>query len=500
MSGRPETKDAGASGARALSLSFLVIAALGGEITRAEVTFSPALSANALWIDNVTFAAQNEPQQGDEMLQLTPSLRVAQRGDRFNSLLKYDLNAERFVNDKGLNQTYHELDARSEATLLLNSLYLGGYVTYSQVLTNPTTPQSLGGVVPIGNLANVLTYGARPRFEKQFKDTTVAAMYTVAKVDYRSVFATGLPTPNATVSMLQSSWSTNDDSMNRLTYAVTYDSQKASYQTNVYPDFRFDTARLELGWRIVPQFSVFGSGGGETDLTKNISKGGLDVAMYEGGIRWRPSKEALLELAAGDQSYGRTYRGKAAYIGRVLSLNFTYTDQATTISNQLGLLPGVSTTGIPSLSLGYSPGALGSAATPLAASQGFQRVNGDVFVGKDFDGTLTLTGRRTEISATAFSHVREYLTSTNSDHQSGGMVAVKRKLTPRMTGTLEVTKDVLSLQGTSSYDEIDERAILERQLTTNSSVGLQVAHMRRTGVLSRYDATWAMLGYQLKFK
>jgi uncharacterized protein (PEP-CTERM system associated) len=504
MNGRPGTEDTRRAIRRgALNLSLVTLAALGGSgAARAELTINPSIGANALWIDNVMFAPENEPQRSDEVFLLTPSLRVLQKADRINSSLRYDLIGEYFASDHQLNETYHDLDARSEADLIGKVLFLGGYVQYSQVLTSPTTPQSLGNIMPVGttgNLANVFTAGIRPRLQKEFKDSTVAAMYTEAKVKYSSLIRGGLPAPDATVSMINSSWSTNEDSKDRLTFALTYDSERARYD-NTYPDFRFDRARAELGFHIVQQFTVFGSGGAETDLTKGTSQGSLNAPMYEGGIRWNPLERSTLELAAGHETYGQTYRARATYSGRVLNVDLKYTDQATTLSNQLGLLGGTAPGETAPTQLGYLPGSLQSVGTPLSASQGFQRITGAAYVAKDFDGTVALKGRRTEIELIGYSHLRQYLTSVGSDHQTGVAVDLRRTLSPRMTAGLDVGWARLGAQGnTAVFDELDIRAYLDRQLTARSSLLLQVAQMKRTGTLNNFNTTWALLGYQVKF-
>jgi uncharacterized protein (PEP-CTERM system associated) len=504
MSGRLGTEDTRRAIRRgALNLSLATLAALGGSgAARAELTINPSLGTNALWIDNVMFAPQNEPQQSDEMFLLAPSLRILQKADRLTSSLRYDLNAEYFAHDSRLNQMYHDLDARGEADVISKMLFFGAYVEYSQVLTSPTTPQYLGGSIPVGtlgnNLANVFTAGVRPRFQKEFKDTTLSAMYTEAKVDYRSLIAGGLPTPNSTVSMINSSWGTNEDSKDRVTFALSYDSRRARYD-NTYPDFRFDRANAEVGFRIVQQFSVFGSGGAETDLTKGVSSGGLNAPRYEGGVRWIPLETSSLELAAGHESYGNSYRARALYSGRVLKVDLKYTDQATTLSNQLGLLTGTAPGEATPTQLGYLPGALQGVGTPAAASTGFQRITGSVYVSRDLDGTVSLVGRRTEIELLGYSHEREYLNSTGTDHESGVTANVKRKLSPRMTAMLEVSRGTLTLVGNSAFDELDYRAMLDRQLTERSSLQLQLAHIRRTGTLSNFNANWALLGYQVKF-
>jgi hypothetical protein len=448
---------------------------------QATVRFSPYVGVSLTYVDNIDLAVASADKNSDLVAQLTPGFSFEQSNEKLKTTVDYGARGLFSTEDSDRNETFHQLSANSTATLLDRYFYFDANARYAQQVIDPARPANTIGIFENQNLADVAAIEGAPRFTHEYSWASVNAGYLFGRINYRDRAANGvdLPDANEEKGLLEISSPDNDA---RLGWNFTYNHEVTDYTGLV--KFVYDEATFEGSYRIVRDLELLAQAGAESDITESLSDGGLDRNSWAVGFRIRPSRNAMLQAMIGERFYGRSYDFKAQYSGRRMRLDATYTEGPSTAAAEFGA--------------GGAP-SLGN--TPPTTVDDLTRLDAGVFLRKDFEGTLTLTGRVTEIAVTALDWRRDYLTLPISEHTTGISAAVMRRLTTRTSATVDISRrelnDTRAVE--RSYHEMLYRIILNRQFTNRISGSMQASRSDRKGVDSPYTVNWISVALQATF-
>lgn len=108
-----------------------------------------------------------------------------------------------------------------------------------------------------------------------------------------------------------------------LAWGIDYHYRRVEY--DVSTPWEFQRAALDLGYWINGSTRIFAVGGAETDID-DIFEANLDADFWEAGFQYKPSQRMNLELAAGNRSYGTSFRGDFSYTLRRGEVSLTYSE------------------------------------------------------------------------------------------------------------------------------------------------------------------------------
>ncbi len=365
----------------------------------ADTSVAASVSASAAATDNISLTPSASSGQ---IYQLLPG--VSMRGDtqHWHGSLDYHLTAAYFSGGEHGHDLFHAGSLFSDAELLPNWFKLDFGGTRRQTLASTAGTIGLGTYLPTGYIANSTAGSVTPILEHAFRAVRVEARFTrgfthndqpTSQIGYIPTAAALVNTDVRSGAFTLSSPAAGA----QFTWQGSYGRQEVRYAHGVAPRFLSENATLELGLLTTPALRLIGRGGEESDLHKNISRGGLQSVFWAAGFDWSPGPSNELRALAGRRFFGNSYEVSWRWHSRLLALEARYDEQPTTQDNSLT-----------ALILPPTPRAPG----PEVA--GFVRLGSDVYVLKRLQGGVSLTGRITEIGVSVATEQRSYLSINGS--------------------------------------------------------------------------------------
>lgn len=447
---------------------------------RAETTVTPSIRVAGTWVDNIDLAPPGAPATSETVLEAVPEIDLKYGAPRARASLHYLLDAFDYLGDSSRNQAYQRASATLGSDLIERWLYLDGSGTYNQQTIAPTRKVSTDLVFQTQNVADVGTWNVSPALRHQFSDAAFEARYTVGWVRY------GSHDPLQTVSLENSrnydrmvKLESPADALSHVTWRLYYDSQEADYTSA--PVFRYDSGYGELGWRFSPRFRVFARGGAETDLLKNISTGGLESPYWAVGFEVR-REHNVIEVSGGHRFFGKSLSAKWERTAKLLKLSVDYREEPTTSAQDLALRP--------------IPANPEQGVVPL---QDLGRLASEAYVLRDLTATVTLVGRRTELSFFGTFTRREYLSSGLEDREKGGGVTATRQLSSQTSLFGSASAQTISVREGGIWNDRRFRLGAERKLGRKAKVSLQASRASQSSPQFRYDVNFVTLAFDKQF-
>lgn len=386
---------------RAVQALLLAAAALVQSIgpAAADTSVSANVSASATATDNITLTPSSSSGQ---IYQLLPGVSMREDTQHWHGNLDYHLTAAYFSGGERGHNLFHGGSLFSDAELVPDwfMLDLGG--TRQQTLASAAGTIGLGVYLPTGYIANSTAGSVTPILRHKFGAARVEARFTrgFTHNDQPTSQIGYIPTTAALVNTdVRSGAFTlgSPDAGARFTWQGSYGRQEVRYAHGVAPRFLSENATLELGLLTTPALRLIGRGGEESDLHKNISRGGLQSVFWAAGFDWSPGSGNELRALAGRRFFGNSYEALWRWHSRLLALEARYDEQPTTQDNSLT-----------ALILPPTPPAPGLEVT------GFVRLGTDIYVLKRLQGSASLTGRATEVGVSVATEQRNYLSVNGS--------------------------------------------------------------------------------------
>jgi hypothetical protein len=446
--------------------------------------FEPRLFIGETYVDNLALVDPNASKQDDFVTQVNPGFNWRVKRPRFYSYVDYTLQSLFYADNSDLNQVYNQLLATATGELAENLFFLEGSAVAVQQVVDPTQPVNIPEKIfdTSGNLTDSYTAHLTPYLRHRFgSGLVVDARYTYGFVKYHELDNTEDLNDSVDQQALFS-LGTDEESPPRLSWKVAYDHENADYENSL--PFRYDQASVELGYAATRELRLIARAGYESDLTVDTTDGGLDESYWLAGFEYEAGHGNRLRAMGGQRFFGTTYDVAYEYSGRQLMVNLHYVDGPETAAHELMIRPVTE-----------------QAQTPVPISgTDLTVVSSDLYVRKDFEGSMTLTGRRTKIEVHLRDYRRRYLTRDLADEFREAGAGLVRQLTARTDLALGANWSDYEIEdGGGAVDDLNLSVDLRRRITETLRGSLSLGRQERSGDFSQYDANWITLSVTKTF-
>ena len=300
---------------------------LGSAASAQGVDFQGTIRVGALKTDNVFLVTA--PDETDETIfQISPSLSLDYENQRMNAVIRYQFNWYDY-SDLDTSNEYHRYDAALTGQLVPDTLFLEVGGSRSQSIVDPDAVIPTGALPISGNLTDRDEYFVNPRFEKTFgRSVTVTADYRYADVRFDE---SDLEDPLFIQDNTNESASFELENYERgqgLTWAAAYEWEETEYELSL--PWEFQIATVELGFWANGSTRIFASGGLESTWDDPIDRS-LEDDFWEAGFAYRNGDRISAEFAAGERSFGSSWRGNLDFTFQRGELAFSYAETPTTV-------------------------------------------------------------------------------------------------------------------------------------------------------------------------
>ena len=477
---------------------------LGGwaSLSAASTSVVPRVDVSGTWTDNLGLATTDH--QSAEVWQLAPGLTFAHDSPLEHALLDYEAREIYFTGGPSGDQ--HELvhtgTLFSDTKLIPQWFDLNLAALRTQSAANPTQPVSTNSnyLFPTQNVANRTTGSAQPILRHTFRLFKIDAEYTRSFTHNQQL--AGQPQTNE---LLANSNNNNVlalissvDAKAPLTWDAKYQRTRTDYNIPGFPRFLNESAGADLGVHLTADIRLLANGGKESNPFEGVSAGGLGATYWAGGLDWSPDAHNDLKVLAGHRFFGKSFEAHWRRDSRLLNLQVNYTELPTTedavlTSQALSPQQTVQPINIP-------------------GQTGFVRTTPDVFLNKQLDARLAITGHLTSVGVAVESQKRSYITVNGvqvsqssavgvDDSERGVSAFATRRLGPLTTVQVTASLNKVNLREGGAYDYTDKRftARVSRRLGAWTSLILLAEHDQWSGGLNAYKVNIVTLDFNMTF-
>ena len=294
---------------------------LASSVSAQGVDFEGQIRVAVSKTDNLNLVPA--PDETEETIyRIIPSLRLDYENQRINAEIRYQYDWYKYADLDFINR-FHRYDANVTGELVDETFFLEVGASRSQSLIDPDgviPPDSL----PIsGNLTDRDEYFVNPRFQKTFGGAvTTSADYRYAKVRFDDESLQENTNENASVEI------ENYQNGRGFTWAARYEWRETQYDLSLPWEYR--NASVELGFWANGTTRLFVSGGKESAWDDPVDRS-LQDEFWEAGFAYENGERLSAEFAAGERSFGSSWRGELDFSFQRGELTFSYADTPTTI-------------------------------------------------------------------------------------------------------------------------------------------------------------------------
>jgi hypothetical protein len=440
----------------------------------ADLALEPAIAVGVAETDNLTLAPVNPERQ--TVYQLIPTLVLDQQSTRMTTDLSLTIEAYRYA-DRGESDVFQTMTADSELALDLDNFFIDFGASRNQSVLSPEDPIPQSNLPISTNRVDRDDYYFGPRLTYPVgTNGTVSGSYERNLTRYdedgltsQSVADYDIDTASVGVD--------NYRKERGLTWAVRYDTEKTDY--GVFEPWEYRQATVELGAWVSSGLRVFAAGGKESAWDNPLDPS-LEDNFWEVGVT-RGIQDFVLEMAAGERTYGSSARAMIDYtFGRGRS-QLRYEEQPTTERNDPSGAGGITLSDL-------LDGALDDLLERPSEAQRFLL--------NRLDWTLSFDLRRTEIALVLFDETREERfgldgTQLEDESQQGGSIAVSWRLGTKTSLLVRADKSQREF-GSGRRHDIEHVALgAERRLGARTTLALSLIRAEEaweSGGFSNYEA------------
>ena len=316
---------------RLAAASLIVIATILASQSVRAAEYEGGIQVGVSNTDNV-FLATEPFTEDDNVLRASPFFSFEHRSPGLDATANYAFDWYRYT-DLKQESSYHAYDITLVGKMLDESLSLLAGGTRRQVVRNPSESIPSGRLPLNGNLADQDELFVRPRFKRTFASAiTVDASYRFAGTNYNDGAIQDNDNHEARFVL------ENYQRGNGLTWALRYERLKTDYE--VSPEWEFQKASAELGFWLNAETRFFGSGGRESRWDDLEDRSPQDE-FWEAGVALTKGPNFSAEIAAGERSFGSSWRGDLDFTFQRGSTTLSYNETPTTIGFGRDQLPDV---------------------------------------------------------------------------------------------------------------------------------------------------------------
>lgn len=258
------------------------------------------IDIGGIYTDNI-FLAPDGMEEGELIYMLRPEFYLQTDGDRTQANIRYRPEAYWYRDNPDADNVFHVLDASLTTALVRDRLFvlLSGSNFQSIVIPEGQFPTSN---IPISNnRVDSRVLQVRPYWQQNigFADLRLEVGYVDTHYDDELLQAN-----NARNGL----FSLNNHALQQgVAWGLNYDYVRTEYELS--RPWEFNRVGADLGYWVNGTMRIFGAGGAETaiDNIEDLSAN-LDERFWEAGFQYKPSDRLDFEAAAGERSYGSSFR------------------------------------------------------------------------------------------------------------------------------------------------------------------------------------------------
>ncbi|MDH3282421.1 MAG: TIGR03016 family PEP-CTERM system-associated outer membrane protein, partial [Gammaproteobacteria bacterium] len=270
--------------------------------------------------DNV-FLSTSPDEVDDVVMQASPSLSIVHKSPNLDANLEYTFDWYRYSDSKTTSK-YHHGEVTLTGRAFEDNLTVDVGAQRSQVLGDPEDVIPPGSSPLSGNLVDEDELWFNPRFRQAIGGAvTLVASYRYSKIQFDQ------PLTQENTNQSGNFGLENYRAGQGLTWALRYDWNRSEYDISVPWENRRATA--ELGFWVNAKTRMFGAGGKESSWDNPFDPA-LDDPFWEAGFAYSPSDNLSAEFAAGERSFGSSWRGRLDFTFRRGSTLLSYDESPTT--------------------------------------------------------------------------------------------------------------------------------------------------------------------------
>lgn len=309
-------------------LGLCIVAGLASGPSHSEERVSAIdIEVGAIYSSNVTLTSSDRDID-DTVYRIAPRFSLGKESGRFSGLLNYMPEALFYENFGSANEVYHVLDAQAQFNAMDNRFKIDIGGQRFQVIDGADSAFPSNNFAISERRTDATVWTVTPAWQEAFGDVRMSASSTFRKSNFDDP-----PSLNRRDSIdseeISSSLRFDNHAIKQgVTWAAAYNHKRFNFEGDVLP-WEYQQAFIELGYRLSDKLRIFGAGGRETPFNAFLDPQMKDD-FWEAGLDFTPNQRLSLQVAAGERSYGSSYRGRVTYQMRRGMTEFEYTEAPAT--------------------------------------------------------------------------------------------------------------------------------------------------------------------------
>lgn len=463
--------------------------------------FEARIDTAAYYVSNMELAPDSVDPVDQFGLELAPGFYAAYRSARARAAIDYSLIG-RGWEDSEYNDVSQRLTANGDYAIVPELLFIQGAASYDDAIVDQTQGANYGGfgIFDRTNITEVATASVNPYLQRRIRDFQLDVSYTYGRVWYledtqeSSLFLFNQDSTDQ--SALVSFGTAEEDRL--LTMNAFYEWQTSEFEQS--PDYNYDRAGAELGWRVQESLRLLVDGGLESDLDESTEEGGLDSGYWHVGMLWTPDSRTRVEGRYGDRFFGNSWMFSLSRQVRFLTFAASYSEDPTVETRNLNMGE-------------IDPGTL----PPGQPGYDTANLNSLPFVARDAEISVLADGARTRISLRGYQNERDFLQALVPDSTTTGVqFRIVRDFTANIYGEFQFryddVEDAVGYAGSdpgtdpvvlptaNTYQDQEYLLRVTYEAWLNLSPSLEMGYLQRTGQADLdYDGYWVALRARYTF-
>ena len=464
--------------------------------------FEARVDAAMYYVSNLELTPDSVDPVDQFGLELAPGFYAAYNSARAQGAIDYSLIG-RGWEDSEYNDVSQRLAANGDYAIVPELLFIQGSASYDDAIVDQTQGANYGGygIFDRTNVTEYATASVNPYLQRRMRDFQLDASYTYGRVWYLedteedSLFLYNQDSVDQ--SALVSFGTAEQDRL--VTMRAFYEWQASEFDQS--PDYKYDRAGAEAGYRLVESLRLLADGGVESDLDESTEDGGLDSTYWHVGLLWTPDSRTRVEGRYGDRFFGSSWMFSLSREVRFLTFEASYSEDPTVETRNLNMGaidPGTLPPGLPAYDAAY--------------------LNSLPFVERNASVSVRAEGARTRVSLRGYQDERDYIQVLAPDSTTTGVqFRLVRDFTAGTYGEFSFryddVEDAVGYAGTdpgtdptvlpsvvNTYKDQEYLLRLTYEAWVNLSPSFEAGYLKRTGQGDLdYDGYWLALRARYTF-
>lgn len=491
--------NAGAADLKSTEGVFASESKLGANADTAFWKLVPTIDLSETYSDNVRlFSAGKE--ESATITQISPGLTITANGQRLKLNLNYVMQNSYYSGVTNESKTNHLLHANTNLAFVQNLLFVDGIASRVQRNLTPFGQVTENNLNLTDNRVEVRTYGISPYLRKNFNNNFTGEL----RYSYDSVTSDAKSSVNTNSNADTVHFTLkNGTAFKTINWGLSYDRQETHFEKNA--SLETDMTTLNFDYYLSRSFRLTSTAGHEKN--SHVSLGGKPPGYFSTiGFAWVPNQRTSFIFNAGERFYGKTYALTFNQRARMSVWSLGYNENVTTTRGQF-LLPATDDTSaflnrlwettIPDATSRQQTvdNFIRDSSLPVSLSQPVNTFTSQVFLQKNLQGSIGLTGVKNTIVLNMFNTLRDPLSTGGLDvilnpsllrkvRQTGVNALWNWQFSPRTNASLNAAYSKAETLDTSLVVNTKTiRASISRQLQKKMKASLEVRHLQHDSTL-----------------